>query len=143
MSHDDQHDLPLMGEIDPDAAVDYAEAMADATDRGKWPKRLLELTDLAESLLTRHASRNLGPRETAELVVAEIANYLGGRPVYLPRGEALKRALRDRRIWRDSGHIDPDTLSDREGVCVQQIYKIIGEMRSLERKRRQGALFPD
>lgn len=143
MSQDNQHDLPLMGEIDPDAAVDYADAMADATDRGKWPKRLLELTDLAESLLTRHAGRNLAARETAELIVAEIANYLGGRPVYLPRGEALKRALRDRRIWRDAGHIEPDKLADREGVCVQQIYKIIGEMRNLERKRRQGSLFTD
>ena len=71
----------------------------------------------------------------------EIANYLGGRPVYLPRGDALKRALRDRRIWRDSGKVSPDDLATREGLCMQQVYKIIGEMRALEKRRRQPGLF--
>ena len=138
----DQHELPdLTMDLDPEAAVDYAEAVADATERGKWPLRLLELTDLAEALLVRQVGREKSPREQAESIVMEIANYLGGRPVYLPRGVALQRALRDRRIWRDAGRIDPDTLAQREGVCLQQVYKIIGEMRSLERKRRQGALF--
>lgn len=138
----DQHELPnLTMDLDPEAAVDYAEAVADATERGKWPLRLLELTDLAEALLARQAGRDKSPREQAESIVMEIANYLGGRPVYLPRGVALQRALRDRRIWRDAGRIEPDDLATREGVCVQQVYKIIGEMRSLERKRRQPGLF--
>lgn len=141
IQYDTQQALGLDGEGDPQAAADYAEAIADATDRGKWPLRLLELTDLAEAQLARNSGKALAPRELAERLVIEIANYLGGRPVYLPRGDALKRALRDRRIWRDCGKVDPDELATREGVCLQQVYKIIGEMRSLERKRRQGALF--
>lgn len=136
----DQHDLPLAPvDIDPEAAAAQAEALADATERGRWPLRLVELADIAEAALARHPGATT--REQAERLVMEIANYLGGRPVYLPRGDALKRALRDRRIWRDSGKLSPDELSTREGVCLQQIYKIIGEMRALEKRRRQPGLF--
>ena len=135
-----QHRLDLPGvDIDPEAAVAQAEALADATARGRWPLRLLELTDICEAVIHRHPGA--AQRELAERLVMEIANYLGGRPVYLPRGDALKRALRDRRIWRDSGKLSPDELATREGVCLQQIYKIIGEMRALEKRRRQPRLF--
>lgn len=136
----DQHDLPLAPvDIDPEAAAAQAEALADATDRGRWPLRLLELTDICEAVIHRHPGA--AQRELAERLVMEIANYLGGRPVYLPRGDALKRALRDRRIWRDSGKVSPDDLATREGLCMQQVYKIIGEMRALEKRRRQPGLF--
>ena len=136
----DQHNLPLDAlDIDPEAAAAQAEALADATDRGRWPLRLLELTDICEAVIHRHPGA--AQRELAERLVMEIANYLGGRPVYLPRGDALKRALRDRRIWRDSGKVSPDDLATREGLCLQQVYKIVGEMRALERTRRQGKLF--
>ena len=135
-----QHDLDLPDvDIDPEAAAAQAEALADATERGRWPLRLLELTDVAEAAIQRHPGA--APRELAERLVLEIANYLGGRPVYLPRGDALKRALRDRRIWRDSGKVSPDDLATREGLCLQQVYKIVGEMRALDRRRRQGRLF--
>ena len=94
---------------------------------------------MAEAAIQRHPGA--GARELAERLVLEIANYLGGRPVYLPRGDALKRALRDRRIWRDSGKVPPDDLATREGLCLQQVYKIVGEMRALEKRRRQPGLF--
>lgn len=136
----DQHELLLAPvDVDPEAASAQAEALADATERGRWPLRLLELADVAEATLARHPGATV--REQAERLVIEIAQYLGGRPVYLPRGDALKRALRDRRIWRDSGRLSPDELATREGVCLQQIYKIIGEMRALEKRRRQPRLF--
>lgn len=136
----DQHDLPLAPvDIDPEAAAAQVEALADATDRGRWPLRLLELTDICEAVIHRHPGA--AQRELAERLVMEIANYLGGRPVYLPRGDALKRALRDRRIWRDSGKVSPDDLATREGLCLQQVYKIVGEMRALEKRRRHLALF--
>ncbi len=136
----DQHELPLAPvNIAPEVAAAHAEALADATERGRWPQRLLELTDICEAVI--HRTHGTTQRELAERLVLEIANYLGGRPVYLPRGDALKRALRDRRIWRDSGKLSPDELATREGVCLQQIYKIIGEMRALEKRRRQPRLF--
>lgn len=135
-----QHSLDIPGvDLDPEAAAAQAEALADATDRGRWPLRLLELTDICEAVIHRHPGAV--QRELAERLVMEIANYLGGRPVYLPRGDALKRALRDRRIWRDSGKVSPDDLATREGLCMQQVYKIIGEMRALEKRRRQPGLF--
>lgn len=136
----DQHELLLAPvDVDPEAAAAQAEALADATERGRWPLRLLELADVAEATLARHPGATA--REQAERLVIEIAQYFGGRPVYLPRGDALKRALRDRRIWRDSGKLSPDELATREGVCLQQVYKIIGGMRALEKRRRQPGLF--
>ena len=45
----DQHELLLAPvDVDPEAASAQAEALADATERGRWPLRLLELADVAE-----------------------------------------------------------------------------------------------
>ena len=135
-----QQGLDLYDNLDPEVAIEHAEALAEASERGKWPRRLLELTDLLEAHLERTAHRKPAPRALAEQLVSELANYLGGRPVYLPRGDALARALRDRRIYRDAGRIDFEALAEREGVCLQQVYKIVATMRALDRKRRQQTL---
>lgn len=123
--------------LDPRRAMEQAEAFADATERGKWPLRLLELADVVEGELVRRGAMSGSPRELAEAIVAQIAHYQGGRPFYLPVGTALKRALRDRRIYRDLRNGNYEEIAQREGVCVQQIYKIYGEMRALEKRRRQ------
>lgn len=134
-------DLPEV-EIDEAALIDNLAAMQDLSDEGKWPSRLLELADVFEA--TFHRARvtlaDLTPRQAAELMVRALASNQGGRPVYLPTGEAIEDALRARRVWRDSGHMSIEELATREGVVVQTIYRDLGRIKSVEKKRRQPKL---
>lgn len=58
----DQHEIPSRPSTsNPEAAAAQAEALADATERGRWPLRLLELTDVAETAIQRHPGTT--PRE--------------------------------------------------------------------------------
>ena len=131
----------------PDVPVDEETALtlsglADAADLRKWPARLLELAEVFEARLGKLMAHDLSPREIAQLLVLELAHNQGGRPVYLPSGEALDNLLRARRIFRDAGTRDErgntwtmDRLATREKICVQQAYKDYAQIRELERNR--------
>lgn len=129
-------------EIDKDTLIANLAAMEDLRDEGKWPARLLEIADVYEVTFrnAREKFTDLTPRQAAELMVRALANNQGGRPVYLPTGEAIDDALRARRVWRDSGHMSIEDLAIREGVVVQTIYRDIGRIKAIERKRRQPKL---
>jgi len=133
--------LPDDADLDPALAIEHAEGLADAREAGKWPLRLLELADVVEAEILRHQAKPGTPREQAERLVVLIAQHMGGRPFYLPRGDDLVRMLRNRRIWRDFRGNNHEILADREGLTLPQIYKIVGEMKALEKRKRQPGLF--
>jgi Mor family transcriptional regulator len=60
-----------------------------------------------------------------------VCTALGGRVVYLPRGESVRRATRDLRIfsdWRELG-LNPIALAKKYRLSMQTIYEIIGRQR--------------
>jgi Mor family transcriptional regulator len=137
-----QIDLALPDEeLDPARALEVAESLADARIAEKWPLRLLELADVTEATILRHAARPGSPREQAERIVRAIAHYMGGRVIYLPKGDDLDRMLRNRAIWRDFTGNNHEALAERENLAVPTIYKIVGEMQALEKRKRQPGLF--
>jgi Mor family transcriptional regulator len=133
--------LPDDADLDPRLAIEHAEGLADAREAGKWPLRLLELADIVEAEIQRHAERPGTPREQAERLVVAIASLHGGRPFYLPRGDDLKRMLKYRALWRDYRGRNHEELADRYGYTLPQVYKIVAEMKSLEKRKRQPGLF--
>ncbi|AKO30289.1 transcriptional regulator [[Haemophilus] ducreyi] len=72
--------------------------------------------------------------------VLTISHYLGGRAIYLPRGDRLKEALRDYAIYDEFDGKNVQQLSERYGLCVPQIYAIIRKQRKLIRSRHQPEL---
>lgn len=130
-------------EIDDETLIANLAAMQDLRDEGKWPERLLELADVFEVtfLNARKKIEDLTPRQAAELMIRALSSNQGGRPVYLPTGEAIEDALRARRVWRDRGHVSIEHLAEREGVVIQTIYRDIARIKTLESRRRQPKLF--
>lgn len=106
-----------------------------------WPSLLAELVDV---LADHYEGRGqMGPEEAmtrAQDVIVVIAHHLGGRNIYLPRDDRLKRAIRDATIYRffdGSNHRD---LSQKTGLTTAQIYHIISRERTLRQERYQMKL---
>jgi Mor family transcriptional regulator len=91
----------------------------------KVPSILVELTDVLESHFT-HNSLSNDPHADAEAVIALLAEHFGGRALYLPRGDSLRRWQRDCRIAaeRHAG-VSIDDLAQRHRLSTRQIRFIL------------------
>ncbi len=102
-----------------------------------WPTLLAELVDVvADHMETRE---RLDPETAifkAQDVVLAISHHLGGRAVYLPRDDKLKRAIRDNSIYRawKAGATHAE-LASKMGLTTARIYSIISGQRQLRRGR--------
>ena len=110
--------------------------MQDPTVLSRWEGSLREMVEIAESKL----EVEMGPKSTApELarhVVFAICSSMGGSVIYLPRGDALKRAMRDAEIYRDwvDNGIEIHAMVRKYNLANQTVYDIIRRQRALHRK---------
>ncbi|WP_279488096.1 Mor transcription activator family protein [Aeromonas veronii] len=61
------------------------------------------------------------------------AHYMGGRAYYIPTGDHLKAALRDRAIWDEFNGRNVEELSRVYNLSVPQIYAVLATQRRLLR----------
>ena len=81
--------------------VDYVLDSLDKTLREAriWPTVLAEIVDVLADFIENR--KNKDPEiamELAQDVIIVLAHHIGGRSIYLPRDDRLKRALRDAAI---------------------------------------------
>lgn len=110
--------------------------MQDPTVLSRWEGSLREMVEIAEAKLLVEIKPGIEAAELARHVVFAICSVMGGKVVYLPRGDALKRALRDAKIyrdWKDNNTPIPDLVSKYD-LANQTIYDIIRRQRALHRK---------
>lgn len=110
--------------------------MQDPTVMAAWEGTLREMVEIAEAKLLVELKPGISAAELARHVVFAICSVMGGGVVYLPRGDALKRALRDAAIyreWRENDTPIPDLVS-KYALANQTIYDIIRRQRVLHRK---------
>ena len=82
--------------------------------------------------------------ETGATLIArmtEQARLFGGMQIYLPKGNELTRALRDREIYRQAGRIDIAILARQHNLSMKQIWEIQRTQRELHIQRIQPTLF--
>jgi len=141
MSREEQDDL-LGDESFSESLLEHLDEIPRDIQR-KWPKDLAALIDIYEASLKRQGLDNALARRLAHFLLAELANYCGGRHIYLPKGDRLKHAIRDVdlfRDWRDRG-LSPDHLAGKYKISVQHVYRILNEQRTLHLRRVQPDLF--
>lgn len=109
--------------------------MNEKTNNSAWPSALADLVDVIENHLTRAGRVSEDAREIAQGVTIALAEYFGGRQVYIPRGESLKRFLRDTEIYKLSGKMRAQDIADKFGVSFVTVYKVIREQRALRRNK--------
>lgn len=105
--------------------------------RKKWPKDMLALIALFQRALKRHGIDEKQACGFAHVLLAELADYCGGRNIYIPRGEKLKRAIRDVDLFRDfNDHgMKVKELAIKYKITMQHVYRIINEQRAIRTSR--------
>lgn len=125
--------------------VSVADMLAHADEappRAKWAGRVAEMVDVLHDDNVRH--HRMAPDEAlehAQRTVLVLAGYFGGRPIYMPRGDALATALRDRAIYIEYHGSNKEQLAARYGLTVRTIERIYVEQRALAVSKRQARLF--
>lgn len=107
----------------------------------KWPKALSELVDILAAELTRSGMQAEQATCLSRRLAMVLAHYMGGRAYYIPTGDNLKAALRDRAIWDEFNGRNIDQLARKHGLSVPQTYAVVAEQRQLSRSRSQLDMF--
>ena len=117
---------------------------ADAVPSDRWPQMLADLIDVTEAALVRGGHVPAADaKAVSRHVVAALADYLGARQIYLPRGDSLRIALERTAIWHAwDGRADTKCRLARQfRMSVRSIERIVAEQALLHRDRFQGRLF--
>ncbi|WP_429165387.1 Mor transcription activator family protein [Aeromonas dhakensis] len=121
--------------------VDRLDQIPASELTAKWPKALSELVDVLACELVRGGMEpDLAKAQARKLALVQ-AHYMGGRAYYIPTGDHLKAALRDRAIWDEFNGRNIDQLARKHGLSVPQTYAVVAEQRGLARRRLQPDLF--
>lgn len=110
-------------------------------DKSRWPQRLVELYDVLFAY-----ARKVGRSESDAALDASaqsvlIADYLGGSVVYLPRGEALRKAVRDSEAYRRHNGRNTEVLAREYGMTTTKFYELLARERKRRLRKMQGKLF--
>lgn len=123
-----------------DLPEDILDHLDDPEVTQRWPRDLVAMLEVIANALDRDGDDQA--RRHATIAARALGQYHGGRMYYLPTGEALDRALRDKSMW-DSYHGRRDEViqfCEQYGLTEQQVYKILREQRALHVKRVQRSL---
>lgn len=108
--------------------------------RHKWPALLIQMLDSgAESA----QQCGLDSHKAEEVTMTTLSNYtllFGGLQIYLPKGDAFRRALRDREIYKQAGRTDVAILAQRYNLSMKQIWEIQRTQYKLHIQRVQPSL---
>lgn len=118
-----------------------ADAARAAVPLAKWPRQLVELLDASRAALLRGGVQADEADRLARITMQAIAELHGGRSFNLPKGNALKNALRNDVIWVEMGKTPVEDLARRFDITIQRIYQIYADQRAMRRKRQQTDLF--
>ncbi|MVG14454.1 Mor transcription activator family protein [Aeromonas jandaei] len=121
--------------------VDRLDQIPASELTAKWPKALSELVDVLACELIRGGMAQEQAKAQARKLALVQAHYMGGRAYYIPTGEHLKAALRDRAIWDEFNGRNIDQLARKHGLSVPQTYAVVAEQRELNRRRHQLDMF--
>lgn len=129
-------------ELEAQSAAELAEAACGKAGTAHWPATLRDMLDVSALALRRGGVEPEQAEELARVVVAAQAFYVGGRNIYLPAGEDLKRALEYDEIFHAARRGNYEALARRYGVTPRRIAQIVREQTLLRRARMQARLFP-
>lgn len=117
------------------------QAGADLPERARWPERMAEIYEIEFRVGLRRGLDEEAAAADAELRTIALCDYIGGGALYVPRGDELRRAVRDRRIYRLAHRGNIEALAREHGLTPKAIYEIIAREKQRHLRKMQGRLF--
>lgn len=102
---------------------------------GAWPKMLIDIRDHMEFTFKENGQSPESALNLASQAVIALANHIGGTMLYLPRGDSLKRALRDAEIHQLFNGENTNELAKKYGLGRPTIYAILQKQRELRKSK--------
>lgn len=120
-----------------------AEQLAE--DLGRWPTQLAEMTEIIQDELAR-ALPDLSPAEARRTACRQVCRFIGeygGTRPYIPKHDAIRRALRDLSIWSEhDGTVDGEhgirALGAKHGLSEVAVWAVLRQQRKLNRRPLPG-----
>ena len=123
-----------------DFSADLLRRLEDIPEevQKKWPKDLSALIDIYSASLQRLGYNQQEASKISHILLAEQAVYCGGRYFYLPKPDALKKAVRDVEIHRDwsERNMLPEALAAKYQLSNIHIYRILKQQQNYRRHTR-------
>jgi Mor family transcriptional regulator len=114
--------------------------LSDVPD-SKWAPTLANMVQVLEAHHRRQGRSDPEAFELACQAVLVLAEYFGARVWYLPRGDRLRKALRDARIhWQWQRNMPIEDIAIEHRISVIHAYRIIEQQRRLHLVKIQPAL---
>ncbi len=135
MSNGELFDPGELDKLDPEKVLAH---MSNPVVLNRWEGTLTEMASIAENKLSQILPDKPDQvPQIARAVVYAICETMGGSVVYIPRGDTLRRALRDAEIFREwrEKNVRADELARKFDLSSQAIYDIIARQRVLHRKQ--------
>lgn len=111
--------------------------------KSNWPGDLVELSDVIRQQLKREGVEDEQIYRQMDRVLLAMSFLGGGRGYYLPKGDRIKNAVRDKRIYDSFNGSNIHELVRKFALSEQKIYNVIREQRALHLRRVQHNLFSD
>lgn len=125
-----------------DAPTRAELAGIEAPDK-RWPRTLAEYIDVLRATFRRLGASEEQALDYAEQGVLALGQYCGGRQGYLPTGERLQTAVRDRRLYLEYNGRNKAELARRYGITERRMEQIAAEQKAIHVRKLQGRLFED
>jgi len=122
------------------AAIELIERGTLDVPEDRWAPMLAAMVAVLESTYRR---LGVGDAQAAKLATAGVlaqAEYAGGRMLYLPRGDRLRKALRDAEIYHRARRGNIRQLAEEYGLTDIHVYRICREQKELHLSKVQGRL---
>lgn len=124
------------------APTDAELAGVDAPSE-RWPSVLAEYIDVLRAVFVKRGRTPDEALEDAQQAVLALGQYCGGRQCYLPTGERLMTAIRDRRLYLEYNGRNKAVLAQRYGLTERRVEQIAAEQKVVHVRKLQGRLFQD
>lgn len=118
--------------LHPDQAM---QALAGAIDPHKWKGTLSLLLAATTYTLTKALGEDVAEQLAPEIVMSQ-ADKVGGGLMYFPKGDVMRRAMRDAQmatLYFDKGW-DVDRLRRRYNLTQQTVYAILAHQKAVRRR---------
>ena len=103
------------------------------SNKSKWPDLLVKMLDAASQEVQSFGLDAELSEKIAVSTIREFSKLFGGLQVYLPKGAALNRALRDREIYQQAGKVSASTLAHKYNLSMKQIWEIQRKQKNIHK----------